>query len=225
MDSDTRKTIIEIVLISVVVLAGTIGSGFLPWYVVVGGLATACIVYFTIMCTRCQGKILKIEQMLKKKLGQVKGLQDIYTGQMTILDTDEIIAIERAVTKEIWIATYDLSYDLSQFIETGKYNLERGVTYKYFIPRKLEPEFQELVNKHNELGTKKDSLKSMVAVYVNSEYIPFNVVLYDPQSQKHGFIYVPKEKTNFFIKFDRQSFSQVRNYFHFLLSKKEDRSK
>jgi len=220
MEPYARKTIIEIVLILILVLVGTIGTGFLPWYVVFGGLATAFIAYLTIMCTRCQGKILKIEHMLIRKMGQVKGLQDIYTGQMTILDTDEIIAIERKVAKEIWIATYELSYDLSEFLETGKYNLERGISYKYFLPRELEPEFQELLNKHKELGTSESALKLKSAVYVNSEYIPFNVVLYDPLSKKHGYIYVPKEKTNLFIKFDDRSFAQVRNYFHFLLSKK-----
>lgn len=221
VNSYTRKTIIEIVLIFLLVLGGALGGGFLSWPLFLGGLAGACVVYFTIMCTRCQRKIFQIEHILRERLGQIKGLQDIFTGQMSILSTDEIISIEGKVSEEIWIATYDLSYDLNEFLKVGKYNLERGVAYKYFIPRGLEPEFQELLHKHKEIGTRKDALKKLVAVYVNSEYIPFNMVLYDPQRRKHGYLYVPEEKTNLFIKFDDHSFSQVRKYFHFILSHQE----
>lgn len=214
--SDTEKTILQIVLIFVLVLLGTLLGGILTWYMALGALASAFIAYLTIMCTRCQRKIERIDKNLDTRLCDIKGLQDIYSGDVTIATTPQIVNVEGKVDKEIWIATFDLSYDLKTFLEVGKKNLERGIIYKYYIPKECEADFEELMSNLEKKGTKKDALKLQTAKYVNASLIPFNVVLYDPSIRKCGYIYSPQEDTNLFIKFDEKSFRQVRNYFKFL---------
>lgn len=218
MDTDTRKTIIEIAFILVLVLLGAIGSGFLAWYVILGGIVAALIAYLTIMCTKCQGKMGAIERLVKSKLSQVKGLQEYLEGKMVILDTDEIIGIEKNA-KEVWISTYDISYDLGPFLDTIANNIDNDKTYRYFLSSDLEDDFEELKHKIGQKLTHKEKIKRLEVTYVESSLIPLNMVLYDPIEQRHGYIYVPEEKTNFFVKFNEKSFGQVRKYFRKLGTK------
>lgn len=216
MDPDARKTIIEIVFILVLVLVSALAGGFLSWYVILCCLAAACIAYLTIMCSRCQGKIKDIDKVIKEKFGQMRTLQDVLIGKPQIISLDEIINLERNVKKEIWIATYDLTYDLEFFIDTAAYNLERGITYIHYIPQDMEVSYRELVEKIKGKLRKKEAIKNKKVKFVKRELLPLNIVLYDPMSEKQGYIYVPEAEANLFLKFDAASFQQVRNYFHFL---------
>lgn len=164
-----------------------------------------------------------LDQTVRVKLGQIITVQDILRGKPEIISLDEIIALERSVKEEIWVATYDLSYDLDYFIDVGAYNIQRGIIYVHFIPPDLEITYKELLKKVSEKLTQKNAIKNQKVKYVPREFIPLNIVLYDPISQKQGYIYVPESDVNLFLKFDRSSFHHVRNYFNFLLNLKEEK--
>jgi hypothetical protein len=201
----------------VLVLCAAIGSGFLEWYAVISVLAAGFIAYLTIMCSMCQKKMKTLDRKLSVRLAEIKGLQDIYAGNVTIMTTEQLLDIERQVEKDIWIATFDLSYDMKYFLEVGKCNLERGVTYKYYLPKECRADFEELEANLVKIGANSDYFSTQhIARYVNSSLIPFNVVLYDPLSRKSGFIYSPQSDTNLYIAFDDEAFRQVRNYFKLL---------
>lgn len=117
MDRETRKTIIEIVFILMLVILGAVGGNY-QWYAFLFIVAGAFMAYFTIMCTRCQTKMAQIENTLGAKYTQIRGLQDYFEGNINILNIEQIIEIERKAEEDIWIATYDLSYDLGPFLET-----------------------------------------------------------------------------------------------------------
>jgi len=219
MNSERRRIIIEIVLLFLLVLGGALGK-IIPWYVILGVFAGAALAYITVMCSLCQRKMASIYKNVNAKLDEIKGfqdeikgLQDILSGDMKVISTPQIIEIEEKVEKEVWIATFDISFDLKFFLKVGKKNLERGVVYKYYIPRECEADFNELRSNLEKVGMKEDALKLHTVKYISSYFIPFNIVLYDPSIRKCGYIYSPQIDTNLFIEFDRQSFRQVRNYF------------
>jgi len=149
----------------------------------------------------------------------MRGLQEYFEGRFVILDTEKIVEIEEGVKKEIWIVTYDLSYDMGPFLKAITHNVERGIIYRYFLPTDLEDEFDELKCKVQESLADKNKIEKLESVYVERWKIPLNIVLYDPQTERHGYIYVPEEKTHFFIKFNEKSFAQVRKYFRALTKK------
>ncbi len=127
-----------------------------------------------------------------------------------IISTVDLLDMEKGITEgEIWVTTHEIFMDLEEpFISIISNNLERGVTYKYFLPKNtnMMSDFKLLKSKIKD-KTKlsiSDIEMFLKVVWLSEKLIRYSVTIYC--SLNLAFQNVPHSsfEKDFFFKYDEK---------------------